>query len=270
MVTPASLLLNQKLARARSLLRRDEAVRGIDELIAGIESYAPKQLPGKVRFDIEVLLQECVNELNRQPHVRDLFKSLTKNSKARVPYSPGQEDKLMPILLLVQKALKNAQLAQQQATEAEQAKRRNDLEQKGLEYLKNGDFSRGKSALRILAEEYGQEPKLLARIGEWLIQYKLYFEAAELLEKAITRFPKDNNAYTLVIECYQAMRDREKIESTYIRAIKEFGRHPYTLLNLARLYQKWNRKEEAFHLAQEAWDKDPSLEEAKAIVEENS
>ena len=267
MVTPASLL--QKLARARSLLRRDEAVRGIDELIAGIEPYAPKQLPGKARFDIEVLLQECVNELNRQPHVRGLFKSLTKSGKAQVPYTPGQEDKLMPTLLLVQKALKNAQLAQQQAAEAEQARRRNDLEQKGLGYLKNGDLSRGKGALRILAEEYGKEPQLLVRIGEWLLQYKLYFEAAEILEQAITLFPKDNIAYTLVIESYQGMQDREKIESTYVRAIKEFGRHPYTLLNLARLYQRWNRQEEAFHLAKEAWEKDPSLEEARAIVESN-
>lgn len=270
METTIPLLLSQKLARAKSLLRRDESLRGVDALISGIESYAPRQLLGKVRFEVEVLIQECVSELNRQPPVRRLFESLAKSSKAYVPYAPGKEAKLMETLLLVKKALENDAQEREEAIKAERLKRKSDLETKGLEFLKKGDLSRGKGSLRVLAEEFGDEPDLLVQVGEWLLEYKLYFEAAETLEQAIERFPRDHRAYKLAGDAYSELHEREKLESIYLRAIKEFGRHPRTLLNLARLYQGWNKKEEAFHLAKEAYDKDNSLTEAKEIVDKNT
>lgn len=270
METTIPLLLSQKLARAKSLLRRDESIRGVDALISGIESYSPKNLLGKVRFEIEVLIQECVSELNRQPPVRNMFQSLAKSSKVYVPYTPGKEDKLMETLQLVKKALENGAEQEQLAIEAEHQKRKMHLEHKGLSYLKSGDLSRGKASLRILAEEFGDEPDLLVQVGGWLVEYKLYFEAAEILEQAIEHFHKDNRAYQLAIDAYSAMGEREKLESVYIRALKEFGRHPRTLLNLARVYQSWNKREEAFQLAKEAWDKDNSLTEAREIVDKNT
>lgn len=270
METTVPLLLSQKLARAKSLLRRDDSLRGVDALISGIESYTPKQLLGKVRFEVEVLIQECVSELNRQPPIRRLFESIAKSNKVFVPYTPGREDKLMDTLLLVKKALENDVREQQEAANAERLNRKTSLEQKGLGFLKSGDLSRGKAALRVLAEEFGEEPHLLSQVGDWMIEYKLYFEAAETLEQAIERFPKDSKAYKLASDAYTYMHEREKLESVYLRALKEFGRHPITLLNLARLYQGWNKKEEAFHLAQEAWGKDNSLTEAKEIIDKNA
>lgn len=270
MDTTVPLQLSQKLARARSLLRRDDSARGVDALISGLQAYSSRQLLSKIRFEVEVLIQECVNELNRQPPVRRLFESLAHSAKVFVPYTPGKEDKLVETLLLLKKALENDAREQQLAADAKRLARRTDLEQKGLTSLRNGDFSRGKSALKVLAEEFGEEPGLLARVGEWMLEYRLCFEAAEILEQAMELFPKDSKAYRLASEAYAGLHEQEKLESVYLRAIREFGRHPRTLLHLARLYQNWNRREEAFHLAKEAWAKDNSLAEAKEIVDKNA
>jgi hypothetical protein len=39
------------------------------------------------------------------------------------------------------------------------------------------------------------------------------------------------------------------------------------MLNLAKLYAGWNKREKAFEAARDACKGDPSLEEAKAIVD---
>jgi len=261
------LNVSQKLARAKSLLRRDATIRALEALMEGLSLYEPKHLMSKVRFELEVLIQECVSELNRQPAVRNLFSEIARSSKVFVPYVPGQEDKLMGMLQLVHKALnKNIEEKKKAADEA-RLTRRKTLEERGIGYLKKGDLPRGKSSLKVLAEEFGKETGVLAQVGGWFMEYHLYFEAAETLEQAIELFPRESGPYSMAAECYKELHELEKMEAVYLRAIKEFGRHPKTLLNLAKVYIERNKKEEAFHLAQEAWKKDNSLTEAKEIVD---
>ncbi|MDL2279968.1 hypothetical protein LJC15_04845, partial [Desulfovibrio sp. OttesenSCG-928-G11] len=74
-------------------------------------------------------------------------------------------------------------------------------------------------------------------------------------------------AYPLATRCYLEMREFQKAEAVYLQVIKQFGKHPRTMLNLAKLYLEWNKKEQAFQAAMEAWNKDNSLTEAKEIVD---
>lgn len=259
--------IGHKLARAKSLLRRDETLRALEALISALESYSPQQMPGKARFEIEVTIQECVSELNRQPGVRSLFEALAKSKDAFVPYTPGKEKKLLGVLTLLNKALLESIEAKERGKEEESAKRRSTLEQKGLEHLKAGDAPRGKASLRVLAEEFGHQPGVLAQAGEWLMEHKLFFDAAEMFEQAMEQFPREGKAYGLAALCYREMHEFEKCESVYLAAIKAFGRHPKTLLNLATLYLAWNKKEKAFEAAQDAYKKDNSLTEAKEIID---
>jgi Flp pilus assembly protein TadD len=254
------------LARAKSLLKRDASVRGLTELITGLEMYDPKQFLGKVRFEVEVVVQECVQELNRQPDILKLFEQLS-GKKVRVPYTPGQEAKLLKVLQLAHKAMTSAAEQQQKQAADQLLQKKLLLQQKGLAFLKAGDMARGRVALRILAEEYGKEKGLQLKIGEVLMKFKLFSEAADILEKSVEQFPKESKAYSLLAECYKEIHELEKMESVYIRAIKVFGRHPRTLLNLAKVYVSRNKREEAYRMAQEAWNKDKTLEEAKEIVE---
>ena len=266
---PQSIAHN--LARAKSLLKRDETIRALDALIAGLESYEPKKMMKKAQFEIEVLVQECVAELNRQPAVRKLFETLTpKAQRAAVPYTPKQEEKLKAMLTILHKALNESIAAKERGAADAKAKRKELLQQKGLEYLKAGDTPRGKAALKVLADEYGSEPGLITQVGAWLLEHKLYLDAADLLERAMERFPKDSKAYAFATQCYKISRDHEKLEAVYLRAIRQFGKHPRTLLNLAKLYVEWNKKDQAFTTAQEAYRKDSSLTEAKEIMEKYS
>lgn len=255
------------LARAKSLLKRDETIRALEAMIAGLDLYEPKKMMGKARFEIEVMVQECVAELNRQPSVRKLFETLTRSQRASVPYTPKQEEKLKALLSILLKALTESIAAKERNTADAKAKRRDLLQRKGLEYLKAGDTARGKAALKILADEYGHEPGLITQVGAWLLEYKLYLDAADMLERAMEHFPKDSKAYAFATQCYKIARDYDKLEAVYLRAIRQFGKHPRTLLNLAKLYVEWNKKDKAFTVAQEAYNKDKSLAEAKEIMD---
>jgi predicted Zn-dependent protease len=262
--------VSHNLNRARSLLKRDDTLRALDAMIAGIDAFHPDTMPGKLRFEIEVLIMECVQELNRQPQVRALFEKLARSPKASVPYQPGKEVKLQGVLHLVLKALKEDAADRVRNAEEERAKRRDHLLQKGTEYLKAGDAPRGKAALRVLAEEFGTEKDILLRVSELFLEHKLQFEAAEMLEQAVEEFPRDARAYGMAAQCLMDLREFEKAEGIYLSAMKNFGKHPRTMLNLAKLYLQWNKKDKAYEAALEAYNKDNSLTEAKEIVDKFS
>lgn len=259
--------VGQTFARAKALLKRDETLRALETMINGLEQFQRSNLPGKSRFEVEVAIMECVQELNRQPVVRELFETLAHSKKASIPYKAGEERKLAGVIGLVDKALREKIELAANDEKQRRLERKAGLEQKGLEYLRNGEAPRGKAALRLLAEEFGDEQGVLAQVGEWLLDAKLYFEAAEILERAMAEHPKDVKAYPLATRCYLEMREFQKAEAVYLQVIKQFGKHPRTMLNLAKLYLEWNKKEQAFQAAMEAWNKDNSLTEAKEIVD---
>lgn len=259
--------VTHKFARAKAQLKRDDTLRALAAMLAGLDEFKPKSMPGKARFEVEVLILECVQELNRQPLVRTLFENLARSRNAHIPYTPGEEKKLKGVLDIIHKALHASIAAKKESAEDMKLQRKTQLEQKGLEYLRSGDVARGRSFLRVLAEEYGKEDGVLLQVGDWFMEQKLYFEAAEMLELAMNAFPKQSKAYALAAQCYIELREFKKCESVYLRAIKQFGKHPRTQLNLAKLYLAWNRKEQAFYAAREAYAKDKSLVEAKEIID---
>jgi Flp pilus assembly protein TadD len=224
----------------------------------------------QARFETEVLILECVTDIGRQPVVRAFFEKLTKTTKATVSYAPGEEEKLKATLALLHKGLQAAEEERQAQERGVRDERRRSLEQRGLQYLKAGDAPKGKSALRVLADEFGADPGVLTQVGIWLQEAELYFEAAEFLEQAIEAFPRDSKAYGAITNIYTMLREFEKAETVYSKAIKEFGKHPRTMLNLAKLYLAWNKKDKAFEAARDAYKADPGLEEAKAIVDQYS
>jgi len=263
-ITPPA---GKNMARARAQLKRDDTVHALEAMLAGLDEFDPQHTPAKARYEVEALITECVADLNRQPVVRSLFETLAKSNHASIPYVPGQEKKLRGVLGILHKALSQSAANAQKCEKEEREQRKAALQQKGLEALKAGDMPLGKASLRILAEEFGQEPGLLVRVAEWLLEYKIYFEAVEMLEQAIESFPKEAKAYGLAAQCYRTMRELEKAETVYLKAIQRFGKHPRTLLNLAKLYVEWNKKDKAFTVANDAWKKDNTLTEAKEIVD---
>lgn len=260
--------VGSNIARAKALLRRDETIRALESLLTALDLYEPDKLMGKVRFEVEVLIQECIQELNRQPKVRALFEVMTKSGQASVVYTPRQEKKLKQTLTILHKALNESDAARERDVVETREKRKASLREKGLGYLRGGDAPRGKAALRVLADEFGNEPGVLRQVGEWLVEAELYYDAVEFLEQAIESFPRDSKAYALAVSCYMTAREFEKAEAVYLKVIRQFGKHTKTMTNLAKLYRAWNKKDQAFEAANEAVFLDGGNEEARTILEE--
>ena len=259
--------VTQNIARAKAYIKRDEPVRAIETMLDGLKLFEPKKILGKARFATEVLIEECVAELNRSPKIRTFLEAVAKSSSMKMLYKPGEEKALIQVLAVLHKALEQSELNEKMDAEAKTNARRTGLWEKGTALLADGDAAMGRAVLRRMADEFGHEDGVLANIGKKLLDAKLYFEAQEFLEQALEAFPKQSRIYTDLIACNMAMREVEKVEAIYKAAIKQFGMHPQTLLNFARFYLDWNKRDDAAEQALAVLRADPDNEEAKALYE---
>ena len=265
LTVPASV--RQYISRARSLFKRDEPLRGIESLTTGLELYDPSALLGKARFEAEVIIQECVLELNQQQQVKTILAELTKSSSFTIAYVPGEEAKLKQILALLKKAIESVKVQEKQQAADAVVERRKSLENRAKDYLANGDGPLAKATLRNLGEEFGEEPGVFTQIGQWLMDADYKFEALEFFESAIATFPKDHRAYKGATTCAMELREADKAVELYTLALRQFGKHPTTLLNLAKAYEMAHNREKAFEYASAAAKADPGNKEAKAMAE---
>lgn len=270
LITEAPQSLRHHFARAKSLLKRNDTIRALDSLLTGLDLYTPTEMLAKARFDVESLIYECVMEIGRQPDVRKLLQDLGKKADYTVRYRPKEEAQLKKVLMILRDGLKRREDSVKEAAAAARNERKQSLQDKGLNYLKIGDTPRGKSALRLLVEEFGEEPGMITQVAAWLQEAGLLFEAVEFYEQSIELFPRDGTAYAGAASAYLELQEYEKCETVYKKALKEFGKHPRTLLNLAKMYVAWNKRDDAFINARDAYSKDESLTEAKEIMDKCS
>ena len=263
--TPTDII--QNLARSKAYLKRDELLRAIETMLDGLKAFEPKKLLGKARFEIEVQIGECLMDLNRSPKLMTLLQNLTKSHTAKVAYKSGDEQTLIQVLTVLHKALDNSENNKKMEAREKTDARRKDLWEKGTAFLSNGDAPRARSIFRRLGDEFGHEEDVLLNIGKKFLEAKLYFEAQEFMQQALTAFPKQGQIYTYLISCNTAMNEMEKVEKIYEAAIKQFGRHPRTLLNLARFYLNWNKRDKAAEQALAVLQIQPDNAEAKELFE---
>jgi tetratricopeptide (TPR) repeat protein len=261
---PASV--TQNIARAKTSLRKGDAIKTVDALIAALTLFNPKKILGKAKYETEILLMECVEELSRHPRVLDFLKKVSPGKEPRIPYMPGQEEQLSSLLPLLLKALKEGAEETEQNIEGSRDDRKSSLWLKGTNLLKAGDAPRGKAVLRRLLEEFGDLPGIFALVGEALYQANLGPDAADLLEKAIELEPGDNKSYAYLAHIYTEIKEFPKAEIVYRKALKRFGQHYKTLLNFAGMYKLWNKRDQAYTIAMMALKEAPDNPEAQELV----
>ena len=259
--------VSQNVARAKSLIQRQELVRALECLLAALDNFDPRSLIGKARFEVEVNIRQCIAALNLNPKLCDLLSELTHGSKSSIPYTPGEEAALRTVLSVLRKALENKANAEKQGAKDALKQRKAELLANAQGLLAVGEGVKAKVELRKLATEFGKEPGILAQIGTMLAQADMPADAAEFLELALEAFPKDGPVYATLVDCYTGMREYEKIEAVYLKALKQFGAHPRTLVNLAKIYKLLNKRQKAAETAQRALTMEPGNAEAKAIVD---
>jgi tetratricopeptide (TPR) repeat protein len=261
---PASV--TQNIARAKASLHKGDAIKAVNSLIAALTLFNPKKVLGKAKYETEILLMECVEDLSRHPRVLDFLKKVNPGKAPRIPYVPGQEEQLSSLLPVVLKALQEHAEEMEQTMEGSRDDRKSSLWLKGTGLLKAGDAPRGKAVLRRLLEEFDDEPGIFAMVGEALYQAKLGPDAVDLLEKAIELEPGDSKSYGYLANIYTETREFPKAEIIYRKALKRFGQHYKTLLNFAKMYKLWNKREEAYTIAMMALKEVPDNPEVQELV----
>jgi tetratricopeptide (TPR) repeat protein len=265
LTVPAAV--SQNIARAKSLAKRRELPRALECLIAALENFTPGNLIGKARYEVEVNVQQCVADINLNPEVRKLLTELTHSSAFHINYTPGEEAALITVLGVLHKALTHMAQADKQGAQAARKQRKAELLEAAQRLLADGEGVKAKVELRRLAEEFGKDTGILVQAGTLLAQAKMPADAAEFLELAVEAFPKDGQAYGTLVDCYMGMKEYEKAEVVYVKALKQFGAHPRTLINLAKVYKLLNKRQKAAEAAQKALSLDPGNAEAKAIAD---
>lgn len=258
-------MVTQNIARARGFLKRNEVLRALEALQVAVEMFQPRKIIGKARYETEIHLQECVEDLSRHPTVHNFLKAVSKGKEPSIRYHIGEEEALSGTLRVIYKVLKDQEEEISLIEGDTSEMRRDNYWERGTACLAEGQAPKGRALLRRMGEEFGHEPGVLTKIGGVLMEHRYLFEAVEFLEEAVERFPKESQAYSYLVKAYTELREWEKAEDLYTKALKRFGQHPNTLLNLGNLYRAWGKRDKAYDVAMRLLRLQPDSEDVQDL-----
>ena len=257
--------IRENISRARGYLRRDDFYRCIEAANDALVLKSTSSALGMGRSEVDLLFVEMCDDFSRHPRVIAFLESIGVSGGPFLRYKSGDETLLIKKLTAFR--IKMEELEEHAA--AKEEKRRNAQREEwlalGRECLDQKSFPKGKVYLRRLVENYGDEPGLIREVGKLFADAGLLPEASEMFMLAIERCPSDQQAWRMAIDAWDALGEFKQAEALYLDAVKTFGGHPMTFLNIAKFYMKWHKKDDAYDYAQRALDLDASLVEAKAI-----
>lgn len=259
--------LKLEIYRAKNYLGRYEIVKSIDVLLKVLATKSEKPVIGTDKYDIDMLLGDYCSDFNKNPRVAEFLLTVDYGKPQYVSHKSGHEALLINKLAAYRYKVKEREEALRQQARQERLAKCEALISQGIELLEAKEFPKGRVALKKAAEQFAREPGVLIQVGTAMLQGESAKDASEILRKALEMFPKEQRAYRLLIEAYDAMGKPAEAEGVYLAALKQFGPHPTTYLNMSKFYQKQRKREEALDYARRAYDLDPTLEEAKYIME---
>jgi tetratricopeptide (TPR) repeat protein len=259
--------VKRNLARANGYLRRKEYRKAVQ---AAAVAFSAKpdcaQLVGQHKHELEFLCIEFCDNFNTNPGVIAFMHGIKIRARPFLAYAPGGEDMVRTKLEIVEERMDAKEREREARRLAALAEKKATWMERGQRALDEGNYPRGKAWLRRVVDDFGHEPGVLADIGSRLLDKDLLPEAADILARARGADPRDHTVYTLAIRAYQGLGEMGKAEEVYLAAIRQFGGHPLTYLNLARHYMAWRKRDKAYEYARKALEADPGLDEAREIV----
>jgi tetratricopeptide (TPR) repeat protein len=265
--TPAKKI-REDIARARAALGKGELPRSLAHLLDAVRAFTAARILGREKAEVQAYLQEYLRELNRHPAVKSHFTARNVHVTPYVKYRNGAEAELARALAGLLEELEHRDRQDERRADERRARRKEDLLAPAQAALESGELPKAKALLRRVAEEYGQEPGVLADCGQRLLRAGLFLDAGELLERAVAQDPRDSRALAWAVQAYSDAREFSKVEALYRQALQTFGNHPRTLLHMARMYMEWRKFDDAYDCARKALEADPALDEARAIMDQ--
>jgi tetratricopeptide (TPR) repeat protein len=257
--------IRENISRARGYLRRDDILRCVEVATEALMTKSSKSTLGLGRSEVDLLFSEMCDEFSRHPRVVGFLESVGITGVTLLQYKPGNETLLIKKLAALRLKMDEVVQKEKDLEEKNRASQKQEWLQLGQENLSQNNFPKGKVYLRRVVETYGDEPGTLLEVGKLFFDATMYTEAAEIFSLAIERTPSDNQVWRMAIETAEALGDFKKAEGLYLDALKQYGGHPLTYLNIAKFYLKWRKRHDAYDYAMRALALDPNLAEAKAI-----
>ncbi len=251
----------EHVARAKAYAAKPDAVRALSSCCEAIRGMVQGQVVGRERYEIEILLSEVLRLVSRLDEVKRTYDK-------PLAYAKGQDKKLYVQLSEIQKKIQEAR--DKEALDATRA-RKNKIDQlvlKAQELLVQGQPMEAKKVIRLVTEQYGDEPGIFADVGRRMAVMGLTNEAVEYLERAVELNPKDSRPYPYLANAYEELGRLDDLERFLRDALKQFGRNARIFARLAKLFRSTRRWSDAYEMARLAVDSDPNLNEAKRILAE--
>jgi len=262
--------IQEHISRAKGYLRRGDIIKSTDAACTAYALNKNVKLMGKDKIETHYALEEYCIEFSAHSGVLDFLESVNVTVKPIISFVPGKEDLIIERLGLIKKGLVKIEEAQENKVKEKREARKKHLFGTGRDLFESKNYPKGRSFLRKAAEDYPEDAQMLMDIARLFMKHDFPADAYEILAQTIELHPTLAAAYSMGTKALLAEERYEEAEKLYLAAMKQFGKHPNTLLNMSRMYLLWNKKDKAFERAKEALDADPSLEEAREIVEKTA
>jgi tetratricopeptide (TPR) repeat protein len=268
-MTTTSKAIRENIARSKVCFRRHESIQGLRIMASTMEQFLAAKLTGPPRYEIEVGLTETMVECNRDPDIQIILTPPGEDKPVPLKYVRGKEPAIISLLGALIAKLEARQAEQAQAVEQQSMARRDDLIARCTDLLREGDLPRAKAFIRKLLDEFGEtQPNLYAEMSTAMAAAGMALDAAEFLEKAIERFPRETSLYTALIGVYAGARQYDLVDGVYRQIYKQFGLHPRTMINQAKACYTWGRRQKAVDVLLHAVEEFPDSSEARNLLEQ--
>lgn len=253
--------VKEDISRATGYARRFMGVKALRSASSAFEAYSTSTaIMGRAKFELEVLLQDMLRELELVPEIK---------AQLRGPFRflKGAENKFaLALTALALHLEKMEQKAEDDARRQTQGRISMAFD-KAREALGEQNLPTARRVLNTICEQFPDEPGIFTNAAQLLSDAGLYSDAIPFAQKAVELNPKDAQAFGLAVESCKQIGEWTKAEELLREALKSFGAHPRTYVSLARVLYQMGKWDQAYDAARAAYDRDSSLEEAKEVLD---
>ncbi len=253
--------VTDELARAKAYYHRHEIKRTMISMATALKAMTTLQVVGSEKLRMIGTIQELVQSLNRTEEVQKYHPAKT------LTYGRGGEKQLLKALLLLLKAIQEAENEESIEATRERKLSLDHFVLRGVKSLENKKLADAEEAFQEAVKLYVDEHKLFFLIGSKLLAAGFARPSLRYLQKGIEVDPEGEQAFLLAARAYYQLDSVEKAEAVLRAAQERFGddAERYELLGELLLRQKKIR--EALAAVRSALEMDPMLPRARKVLQ---
>ncbi|MFW5837133.1 MAG: hypothetical protein ACOCVM_03940 [Desulfovibrionaceae bacterium] len=261
----------EHMARAKAYVNKNRVVDGLAEAVEGVKLSLDRRVMGRQKIMLGTYINEFLQVLSKNSDVKQQFYSQGVYSTDHYLLRAGKERETLHMLQELHNWMggEEKQKADQEKEKKQEGFR--EVFDKGMHFLEAGDEARARVALRKAAAMRISDTEVPCKVAEVFLKRNMLREAQEVCRKAIEANPANGKAYSIAVKACLQARDYPQAEDLYKQALKRFGAHPRTYLNMARMYLEWRKWSECYEAAKQAAGGEPDIRrEAEEIMEKVS